>query len=115
MYACPGEEILFECVTIGSQILAWMSEDYIGQGTALNLTHISRTGAPAEALHSETSAMLMDVSIDKGSSKLTAMLKITVLESIKEKTHSVACLNIDVGTNTTVSFGVDGMYFHNVM
>lgn len=108
---CPGDEIQFECSIIDSQNLTWKSEDYITSDTPLSFLSTSPTNVTE--VRSGTYAMLMNKSIDNGRIRLTSTLTITVSESIRESmSHSVTCLNVDVGTNTTVYFQLAGMNFN---
>ena len=42
---CPGREVVFTCVTRGSEFIAWMSDDYIGGGRQLEFSTANEIGA----------------------------------------------------------------------
>ena len=107
MFACPGDIVQFECVTIDSQSLAWMSETYIGPGATVLFSYGSPINVP-EKSSGINFAMLMNTSRETGRIQLTSMLSITVLENIKDQLHSVTCLNVDIQTTTTISFQLAG-------
>ena len=113
IFACPGDIVQFECVTIDSQSLAWMSEYYIGPRATVPFSY----GSPINIREESPGinfAMLMNTSRETGRIQLTSMLSITVLESIKDQSHSVTCLNVDIQTTTTVSFQLAGRYLYSI-
>ena len=110
-FACPDEEIHFECATTGSQTLAWMSEVYLGPDSTVRFTYDSPINVPKAVSNSGSHyAMLMNKSMETGRISLTAMFHIVVSESIRDRSHSVTCLNADAGTSTTIDFHLAGIY-----
>ena len=111
-FACPGEEIHFECATSGSQTLTWTSEIYLGPDSALHFTYDSPVNVSKAISGTMHYGMLMDKSMKTGRISLTAALHIVVLESIRDRSHSITCLNADVGTSTTIAFHLAGMHMY---
>ena len=107
MFVCPGDKIQFECATTDSQILVWMSDLYFGSDAALHFSYDSSLNFTQE-VSGKHHAVLTSKSMENGRVNLTAMLNITVLDN-RESSHSVICLNGDVGTSTTFSFRLAGM------
>ena len=109
MLVCPGDKIQFECATTDSQTLVWMSDVYFGSNTALRFSYNSPLYF-TQNISAFYYAMLTNKSIETGKINLTSTLSITVLESTKNISHTIVCLNDDINTRTTISFHLAGMY-----
>ena len=114
MFTCPGERVHFECAVIHSEILGWMSSVYIDKDAPIHFSYNSSLNAP-QKISEDNHAMLTSKSMETGIIDLTAVLSITVRESIvRDRSHSIICLSDDVGTLTTISFHLAGMYVYYV-
>ena len=108
MFVCPGDKIQFQCATTDSQTLGWLSDVYFGSDAALHFSYDSPLDFSQEVsgIHH---AILTSKSMENGRIDLTAMLSITVLDS-RESSHSIICLNGDVGTHSTIYFHLAGLH-----
>ena len=102
--AYPQQVINFTCVTRGSPVLAWSSDDYIGDGVFLEFSSVVPVGTTLRAVNSDTVAVLVDVSMESGVTVLESTLQITV--SSQFSSSSVACLSPLGGISSTTSFRV---------
>ena len=108
-YACPGERLIFTCLMRGSQVLAWSSEEYIGRDQQIEFLSIDRTGTTRQSpIDPNNIASLINISRENGTLAITCNLSITVLQSINHQGHSVACINVGLGTETVTTFYLAG-------
>ena len=96
--------ITFTCETMGSQILAWSNDDYIGEGIQLEFTFIDRQESTLSL--GNTIATLVSVKNESGQTVLTSTLQITV--SSQFLTSSVTCHDIGSGAMNSTTFHVAG-------
>ena len=104
---CPGETVTFTCVTRGTIILIWSSEEYIG---AINIDFNERDNInrPVQASrNNNTLATLVNVSMDGSTRVLVSQLRIIV--SSVSLTPSVTCINELDRTSDTIPFRVPGI------
>ena len=110
LYACPGDRLNFICETRDSQVLAWSSDEYIGQNQQIEFLSIEREGtARPSSVDPNTVAMLTNVSQQNGILMIKCNLSITVLQSISHQGHSVTCINVGVGTQNVTTFYLAGI------
>ena len=94
---------MFTCVTRGSSILAWSSDEFIGDDVQLEFTSLD---APGSTIHSgATFATLISITIEN-EVVLKSTLQITA--SSQFPTSSVACRHIDSGRINSTTFSVAG-------
>ena len=107
--ACPGDRLDFICETRDSDILAWSSDEYIGQSNLLEFTAIDHHGTSRSAFPN-TTAILIDTARERnGVLVIKCGLSITVLPSIDHQAgHSVTCINVGVGTRNVTTFYLAG-------
>ena len=99
-----GQGIVFTCVTRGSPILAWSSDDYVGTGgILLEFLSINLPGFTQGAMDN-TFAVLK--SVDSESLVLESELHLTVSSSFP--TSTVACLGVNTGLSDNITFHVSG-------
>ena len=104
---CPGDQVNFTCETRGSDIIAWISKEYINRGgtrvefTAFDMGAIMRFGQ-------NTVATLVSAEIINGIRVLKSQLMITVTPLYQNP--SITCLHVGLLINATVSFVVPGEF-----
>ena len=111
---CPGEIITLTCVTRGSPILAWTSDQYIEQGgTQLEFATFNNEGETRSSpINTDTVATLTRKAMENGQQVLESQLRITMLPSFP--TFSVSCIHIGSGnTNETTFQLLLGMYMYD--
>ena len=114
LYACPGDRLSSICETRDSQVLAWSSDEYIGQNQQIEFLSIEREGtARPSSVDPNTIAMLTNVSQQNGTLMIKCNLSITVLQSISHQGHSVTCTNVGVGTQNIATFYLAGIHVAN--
>lgn len=103
--ACPGDEVIFVCQTMGSSVIAWTSEEYIGSGgtqiqfaAGVRSTNIQQIGT--------TIATLTGDRMENGLQVLTSTLRVNV--SSMYPNPSVTCHDVGNGTSKTANFNVIG-------
>lgn len=101
-----GQEIIFTCVTRGSSIIAWSSEEYIGSGGAQLIfsTLNSPDDTKISQTYPDTVATLVSIT---GSDVLTSTLRIVT--SSNSLSASVTCHDANLGTRNTTNFYVNGI------
>lgn len=101
---CPGQQISFQCKTVGSAVIAWRSTDFIGS----NFVQIGFSDS--EKLSTQKRSTKFNDTVaeltSKGSRVLTSKLNVTVTSV--NLNPSVTCINGDHSTETTFSFNVIG-------
>ena len=103
--ACPGDEVIFTCMTLDSDHHTWTGDNYtsdieiqIWDSLPINqLINISRFPS--------TSAKLINNSEVNGRQQLVSRLIITVSENDTDHIHSVTCTNM-MGDAKTISFQI---------
>ena len=109
---CPRDELTFTCVTNGSAILAWSSDDYIGRGgiqlllaSNRNPGYIEKNGASLMG----TKATLIRKEIEENETRgiLESELEITVTSDYQIAT--INCLHVDNGSQESTRFQLLGM------
>ena len=106
---CPGDRLNFICETRDSDILAWSSDEYIGQSNLLEFTAIDDRGT-LKSVYPNTTAILINTTREKnGVLVIKGGLSIIVLPSIDHQAgHSVTCINVGVGTRNVTTFYLAG-------
>jgi hypothetical protein len=104
---CPGEVIIFTCITRGSPILEWFSEQYIGTGRDL-LQISSESARNTSSITPDAVAVRTNVSIasETGDTVIVSELRITA--SIKYPIATVSCSNGDQRFLQNVTFRIFG-------
>lgn len=102
--ACPGESIIFTCVTLDSTNQTWTSTG----GEPIYIGHTFLIGQPNASNSTKflsTSAELVSKSELNGRLQLVSQLTIAVPESATGQTHMVTCMNMMDATS--ISFLVE--------
>ena len=73
---CPGERITFTCVTRGSLITAWLSEEYIGAG-GVRVEFAAVDIGESVQIDQDTVATLISAEVVNSTRILTSQLTIT--------------------------------------
>ena len=104
---CPGEEITFIC-EVQSPIIAWASEEFIGQGGAqLVFSSFDSPGVVLQSrVHPSTFAKLVEVVSNDINHRLVSELHIV---TSLPQSASVSCIDVSNGYRSTYHFIVDGM------
>ena len=107
---CPGEEIIFICVTRGSTVISWTSDEYIARNKPLEFTTIDDVGEThTSTINPDVVALLVRETNDGGTPVLESLLR--VIASPLYPNSSVTCVHVDDGTRHTISFQVLGTEF----
>ena len=108
---CSGEELIFTCVTKGSQILAWSSDEYIGSlGVQLEFT-LSDTPGFLRASDDNPQTLATLISTDSTMRIMVSTLRIIV--SANMAYPSVTCEHRSSGRSQTLAFQYLGMSLCN--
>ena len=101
---CPGEEITFTCVTRGSPVLAWTSDQYIEQGgTQLEFaTFDNENETRTIPINPNTVATLTRKAMENGEQVLESELRIITVSRFP--TFSVSCIHIGSGNINETTF-----------
>ena len=109
MSACPGESHQFECVAPFSLTIEWTSDEYIS-GLNMQITTNSPIGTPLASGNGGTYAVLESIiGLENGGLQLVSSLNIVISPNIREQNHTVTCLNVDLGTQQSITFRMAGM------
>jgi hypothetical protein len=113
--ACLGSEVLFTCETRGSDVIAWMSDAYIGSG-GVQLGFVAAGSSPGDTRRSgsnpDTISTLTREYEHQGMTVLESTLRITVLPA--PQNASVTCIHTVSGESRTANFQVIGKSFLEV-
>ena len=106
-----GENITFNCLTVGSSILAWTSDEYIADRIEFLVVNSNGT---VMTQNPHALARLMAVYIDEsGQAVLVSQLNITVQSNILR--FSVSCLNVGNGEFATANFSLSSKFLYYFM
>lgn len=104
--ACPGEQIIFTCVTRGSLIISWKSDEYIGAGgTRVEFAAVD-VGKDVQ-INPNAAATLVSAEVINGTRILTS--KLTVTATSDYQNPSITCLHVGLLINATISFQLLGI------
>jgi hypothetical protein len=108
--AFTNENVVFTCVTRGSNSMGWTSEQYIGTGgRRLEFVLVDPAGSTMPVGgNSPTVAEL--VSTSDSDRVIVSQLRITIQTSTFP-IASVQCHDIGADTNTSIRFHLAGMYY----
>ena len=104
---CPGDQVNFTCETRGSDIIAWISEEYINRGGTRVEFAAFDVGVTMQ-IGQNAVITLVSADVFNGIRVLTSQLMITV--SPLYQNPSITCLHVDFLINATVSFVVPGKF-----
>ena len=102
---CSGEKVIFTCITRGSPILEWFSEEYIGTGGD-RLQILSGSDRNTSSITSDVVAVRINVTNDNGSTVIISELRI--IASIKYPRATVSCSNGDQRLKQNITFRIFG-------
>ena len=107
-FAYVGEIVTFTCVTRGSTLIAWSSDEYIGSGgLRLEFISVDQIGTTRSTANGGTVAQLVASTREGGIDTLVSQLNISV-QSIYQ-ISSITCHNIGMGTTNTTAFEIAGI------
>ena len=97
-YACPGQEVIFTCITNGSVVVAWISDDYIGSnGRQLEFASNSHS-LGAKATSTIDPNTFAELTMKEDGLVTESQLYITVSQEISSAT--VTCIDVGTGSNS---------------
>ena len=108
---CPGDNVTFTCTTIGSSIIAWSSDEYIGRGGVRLELFANATSRESSQISNATAVLLNTTYNSEGDIVLTSALSLIAMGT---PYVSVTCVNIGRETNSNTKLNVSGMYIHNM-
>ena len=114
--AYNGQEITFTCITRGSLIISWSSDDYIGRGLQLEFISVDQTQSSIQStVNSNTIATLVNVHVENGIVILESTLRIIV--SSQFSSSSINCHHIGSGrmNSSTIQVSGEQKYYHLVI
>ena len=98
-----GQSLIFTCVTTGSTIIAWSSEEYLARGgTQLSFLSIDPLGTIMTSSISASFANLTMVDTANSDTVLESQLHIMNVSVMS----MVICYNNDQGVNASITFSV---------
>ena len=101
---CPGEQLNFTCVTMGSLIIGWEGE-YIGARSRVEFAAVDLD--ETIQINHNTLATLVSSDYINGTRVLTSRLMITVSRDYQNP--SVTCLHVGSLINASISFSLLGI------
>ena len=109
--ACPGDQITFTCVTNGSASLAWISDNYIGQGgIQLEFASFDSPGKIARNRASPigTQATLVSKEIEENETQGILESQLNVIVTSDYPSPTIKCFNVDTGSQESTNFQLLG-------
>ena len=104
--AKPNQPLVFTCVTRGSGILEWKSNEYIGTGSVLQLLSINCVGRNVSSSNNLAVGTCKNVAFDDGTEIIESELYIVA--SLWFPVSTITCRNNGVGTSEEISFNTTG-------
>ena len=108
--AIPQQALIFYCVTRGTGILEWISPEYIGPDTSLQLISINCLGRNVSSANNLAIGTCTNVSYDGTIEVIESMLY--VIASLQHPTSTVTCRNNGIGTSIHIEFNTTGKYMY---
>jgi hypothetical protein len=102
---CAGDQVDFTCETQGSDIIAWISKEYINSGDS-DVEFSSFDVGTVTKINQNTVATL--VSAGRVNGVRTLISRLTIIVSPLYQNPSITCLHVGRLINDTVSFVVPG-------
>ena len=102
-----GENVTFQCSTVGSSILAWSSDEYISD--RIEFLAIHRIGTIVAPNH-YTSAVLIDIMINDGGGQVVIVSQLSIVVQKDISQSSITCHNVGRGQTKTVSFQLSSKF-----
>ena len=108
-YQCVGESLIFTCETVGSSVIIWRSDDYVGEGNQLEFASSFNSPGNREIsrVYPETFAILTIDSNEDGTQMLASELHVTVRAG--NTSPSISCVHAN-GSTATTTLRVLGMF-----
>ena len=101
--ACPGDIVKFTCVTRGSLIIAWLSDNYIDGRVEFASVDVGRP----RVINSNAVATLVSAEVVNEIRILTSQLMITITSDYLNST--ITCLHVGLLINASISLGIPGV------
>ena len=99
----PQVRINFTCMTRGSDILEWLSDEYIGPGgDRLQILSGSSRNSATSNSNPDTIAARVSVTIENGEVVIVSILSIVV--TAQYPTATITCSNSDRGVKRNITF-----------
>ena len=102
-----GQQISMTCTTEGSQVLHWISPEYIGSSNQLAVCSTDQVGE--KVINSNVVVLVKSISNNRGVNVIVSVLTVTVSSAFP--TFTVSCLNRDLNLNTSVTYITTSKYF----
>ena len=103
----PQVRINFTCITRGSDILEWISDEYIGPGGD-RLQILSSSGRTTAISNSNPDTIATRISVDTENEEVIIVSKLSILVSSQYQTATVTCSNSDKGIMQNITFQTIG-------
>ena len=112
---CPGDKVIFNCVTNGSASHAWRSDEYIGQGgIQLEFASYDSQGFIRSNPASNIGTFATLIAIENRTQGIIrSQLEITVTSDYPNAT--ISCLHVDTGSSNTTAFQLLGTFISGHM
>ena len=110
-FAITQHRVNFTCTTRGSDILEWLSDEYIGPGgDRLQILSGSSRNSATSNSNPDTIATRINVTIENEEVVIVSMLSIIV--SAQYSMATITCSNSDRGIKQNITFEIFGTYFY---
>jgi hypothetical protein len=106
---CPGREVIFTCTTRDTAILAWTSNEYIGNRLEFN-SRDSFDEIRRGSIDSNTMATFINRTLENGSI-LVLVSQLRIIVSSNSLNPSVTCIHNRDNLPDTFNFQVLGIYY----
>lgn len=109
-HVSPGDVLKFVCETLNSPILAWSSDEYVGEGgILLEFLSIDRNGTVKRSTSNPNTSAVLTRSFERnGVNVIISNLTITVSSDIDRHGHNITCINVGIGTRNTTTIRLSG-------
>ena len=98
-------KINFTCITRGSDILEWISDEYIGPGGD-RLQILSSSGRTTAISNSNPDTIATRISVDTENGEVVIVSMLSILVSSQYPTATIICSNSDKGIMQNITFQI---------
>ena len=106
---CPGDEVIFTCTTRDTRIIAWISDEYIGNRLEVR-SGDSFDEVQRGSIDSNTTATLVNRSMESDTMIVVLVSQLRITVSSISLNPSVTCINNRQSQQDTFPFQVLGIY-----
>ena len=107
---CPGDVVNITCVTRGSSVIAWSSDEYIEEGgTQLAFATFNHVGDTQRSPITDSTLATLTSKVYEGTVPVLES-RLHIIVSSTRSVSTVTCIHVSGGTSTAISIQTLGLF-----